>query len=162
MERLALTMGRLAVTSAALLAIGFSGCGGDDGQESQTRDAAPRTSGGAQTVEVSEAEFKLSPSDPKVDTGVVDFKVTNDGKVTHSLEIEGPGGEVALERALQPGQSGKLEVNLSKAGSYEWYCPIDGHKDSGMQGEIVVAGDRSSGGAGAPKSGNQSGGGSSY
>jgi uncharacterized cupredoxin-like copper-binding protein len=155
-------MKRLAVTSAVLLVLGCSGCGSDDGQDSQDRAAAPKTSGGAQTVAVSETEFKLSPSAPKVDKGVVDFKVKNDGKVTHSLEIEGPGGEQELAKALQPGQSGTLEVNLSKAGTYEWYCPIDGHKDSGMRGEITVAGGTSAGGGSAPKSDDEGGGGSSY
>jgi uncharacterized cupredoxin-like copper-binding protein len=152
----------LAVTTATLLVIGLLGCGGDDGTESQNEPAAPRTSGSAQTVEVSETEFKLTPSDPKVEKGVVDFKVANDGKATHSLEVEGPGGEVELEKELQPGQSGTLEVDLSRDGTYEWYCPIDGHKDSGMQGEIVVGDGGSAGGGGTSKSGNESGGGSSY
>ena len=151
-------MKALSVTTAALLAIGLLGCGGDDAKES----AAQGTSGGSQAVDVSETEFKLDPSDPRVEKGVVNFKVANDGKVTHSLEVEGPGGEVELEKALQPGQSATLEVDLSRAGTYEWYCPIDGHKASGMQGEITVGDGGSGSGGGTPKNGNESGGGSSY
>jgi len=147
--------------TAAVLAIGLSACGSDDGSEGGKEPAAPSTSSGAQTVKVSETEFKLDPSDPRVRKGVVDFEVSNDGKVTHSLEVEGPGGEVELEKALPPGRSGTLEVDLSKAGRYEWYCPIDGHKDSGMRGEITV-GAKSAGGGGTPKSGNDSGAESSY
>jgi uncharacterized cupredoxin-like copper-binding protein len=150
-------MKALAMTTATLLVIGLLGCGSDDAKE----PAAQGTSGGSQTVDVSETEFKLDPSDPKVDKGVVTFKVTNDGKATHSLEVEGPDGEVELEKALQPGQSGALKVNLSRAGTYEWYCPIDGHKDSGMRGEITV-GDGGSAGGGAPKDADESGGGSAY
>jgi uncharacterized cupredoxin-like copper-binding protein len=151
-------MKALAMTTAALLVIGLLGCGGDDAEE----PAAQRASGGSKTVDVSETEFKLDPADPKVDKGLVTFKVTNDGKATHSLEVEGPDGEVELEKALQPGQSGMLKANLNKAGTYEWYCPIDGHKDSGMRGEITVGDGGSAGTGGAPKDADQGGGGSSY
>lgn len=151
-----------AVTSAALLVIGLLGCGSDDGKESQNEPAASKTSAGAQTVEVSETDFKLNPSDPKVEKGVVTFEVTNDGKVAHSLEVEGPAGEVELEKALQPGQSGTLKANLTKAGRYEWYCPIDAHKDSGMQGEITVGDGDPAGEGGTPKRETETGGGSSY
>ena len=41
---------------------------------------------------------------------------------------------------LQPGQSDTIKVKLNKAGSYEWYCPIDSHKQMGMKGEITVQG----------------------
>jgi uncharacterized cupredoxin-like copper-binding protein len=154
-------MKRMAMATPALVVIGLTGCGTDNGNGAEER-AAPRAPAGAQTIKVSETEFKLDPSDPKVKKGVVNFEVTNDGKVTHSLEVEGPGGEVELDKALQPGQSGTLKVNMSKAGRYEWYCPIDGHKASGMEGEITVADGRSGGGGGASQSEDDSGGGSAY
>jgi uncharacterized cupredoxin-like copper-binding protein len=150
-------MKALAAMTAALLVIGLLGCGSEDAEE----PAAQRASGGSQTVEVRETEFKLDPADPKVDKGVVVFEVSNDGKATHSLEVEGPDGDVELEKALQPGQSGTLEVNLNRAGTFQWYCPIDGHRDSGMRGEITV-GEGGSGGGGAPNDADESGGGLSY
>lgn len=149
------------MATPALLVIGLTGCGSDNGNASEER-AAPKAAAGAQTIKVSETEFKLDPSDPKVKKGIVDFEVTNDGKVTHSLEVEGPSGELELDKALEPGQSGTLKVDMSKAGRYEWYCPIDGHKASGMEGEITVADGRSGGGGGAPQSEDDSGGGSAY
>jgi uncharacterized cupredoxin-like copper-binding protein len=154
-------MKRLAMATPALLVIGLAGCGGDDGNGAGER-AAPRAAAAAQTIKVSETEFRLDPADPKDKKGVVDFKVTNDGKVTHSLEVEGPSGELELDKALQPGQSGTLRVNMSKAGRYVWYCPIDGHKASGMEGEITVANGGSGGGAGASQSEDDSGGGPAY
>ena len=151
-------MKALAMTTAALLVIGLVGCGKDDAEE----PAAQRATGGAQTIDVSETEFKLDPADPRVDPGVVTFKVSNDGEATHSLEVEGPDGEVELEKALQPGQAGSLEVNLSRTGTYEWYCPIDGHRDAGMRGEITVGDGGSAGAGGAPTDADESGGGLSY
>ena len=74
--------------------------------------------------------------------GTVTFKATNDGSVDHNLEVEGPEGEQELEQDLAPGQSGTLTVDLSKPGKYEFYCPVGGHRDLGMEGEITVAGRR--------------------
>jgi uncharacterized cupredoxin-like copper-binding protein len=64
--------------------------------------------------------------------------VTNDGQVTHNLEVEGPNGEQELPSDLAPGDSGTLTVDLSKPGTYEFYCPVDNHKQMGMEGEITV------------------------
>jgi uncharacterized cupredoxin-like copper-binding protein len=106
---------------------------------------------------VSETEFKLTPANPKVSkTGVVQFKVKNDGKIAHALEVKGPKGE-AKTATIQPGSSATLNADLSKAGSYEWYCPIDGHRKDGMSGKITVAG----GGSGGATTTKDSGGGSS-
>ena len=92
------------------------------------------------TVKVSETEYALSPANPSVDAaGVVQFEVTNDGKVDHALEVEGPNGEVETE-TISPGKKATLKADLGKAGRYEWYCPIGDHKDRGMKGEITVAG----------------------
>jgi uncharacterized cupredoxin-like copper-binding protein len=154
-------MKRLAIAAPALLVIAIAGCGSDNGNSAE-EGAAPRGPAGTQTINVIATEFKLDPSDPTVKKGVVAFKVTNDGKVAHSLEVHAPSGEVELDRALRPGQSGTLEVNMSRAGRYEWYCPIDGHKASGMEGEITVADGRSGGGGGGSPSEDDSGGGVGY
>jgi hypothetical protein len=37
-------------------------------------------------------------------------------------------------------------VNLSKDGSHEIYCPIDGHRGQGMAGTLAVGNGSSSGG----------------
>jgi uncharacterized cupredoxin-like copper-binding protein len=121
---------------AATACLSFAACGGDD-----EGDGGGGTSGSpVATVNVSESEFKLDPANPSVDkAGTVEINATNDGKITHALEVEGPNGEKEIED-IEPGQSKSLRVDLGKAGKYEWYCPIDGHKDKGMKGEITVAG----------------------
>ena len=65
------------------------------------------------------------------------FEVTNNGSVDHALEVEGQGVEEETE-TIKPGESAELAVDLSKEGSYEIYCPIDGHRDSGMEGTLTV------------------------
>jgi len=37
-------------------------------------------------------------------------------------------------------------VTFSKTGTYEFYCPVDGHRDQGMEGVLTVG--AASGGAG--------------
>jgi plastocyanin len=109
----------------------------------------PSSGGTLKTIVIKETEYKLSPSTVTLSKpGTYAFKADDDGSTQHSLEIEGEGvksegggdegGEAQLEQALNPGQSGVLMVSFRKPGTYEMYCPVDGHKQMGMKGEVVV------------------------
>jgi uncharacterized cupredoxin-like copper-binding protein len=147
--------GTLAVVALALvLALVLTSCGGGGGGggggHGPASSAAMTTaaSGGAiKTVVIKETEFKLSPSSVTLSKpGTYKFKAENEGSMQHSLEIEGKGvkseggegGEAQLKQVLDPGQSGVLTVSFQNSGTYEMYCPVDGHKQEGMQGEVVV------------------------
>jgi uncharacterized cupredoxin-like copper-binding protein len=126
---------------ATVFGLALAGCGGDDSSSTTAASStttAAQAGGGASSVDVSETEYKLNPSDPAVKAGQVTLNVTNDGQVVHNLEVEGPNGEQKLSSDLSPGQSGTLSVDLSKPGKYEFYCPVDNHKQMGMEGEITV------------------------
>lgn len=104
-----------------------------------TTEASTTASGGGGaggTVDISETEYKLDPSDPTVKAGSVTFDVSNDGTTTHNLEVEGNGIEEATDD-LDAGAKGQLTVDL-KPGTYEIYCSIDGHRDLGMEGDLTV------------------------
>ena len=135
---------------AALFAIGAAiavpivGCGGSSGNDSTSNAATPAsTSGGGATgaggtVDLTATDFKFDPSDPTVKSGNVTFNLKNDGQTTHSLEIENVNGDdKKLEGEVSPGSNGTLAVDL-KPGTYEFYCPVDSHKQMGMTGEITV------------------------
>jgi len=126
-----------------------SSSGGGEGYDSSSSaTTTSSTSGGAiKTVVIKESEFKLSPSSVTLSKpGTYTFKAENKGSSQHSLEIEGKGvkseggegGEAQLEQILNPGQSDVLTVTFQKSGTYEMYCPVDGHEDMGMKGEVVV------------------------
>jgi uncharacterized cupredoxin-like copper-binding protein len=142
------------VVATAFAVLTFAGCGGDDddtttaaeGGTTTTATAAGTAGAGGQTVEISETEYEIDPSDPSVQPGTVSFEITNDGGVDHNLEVEGPEGEQELEQDLAPGESGTLTVDLSQPGSYEMYCPVGNHRDLGMEGEITVGGGAAGGG----------------
>jgi uncharacterized cupredoxin-like copper-binding protein len=140
-----LKMGAAVLSVAGLLALAGCGDDGDDTSASSTSTEestqAATTGGGGgegESVSVSLKDFSIDPADPTVEAGTVTFDVSNDGQVDHTLEVEGPNGEDELEPVLAPGDSGTLEVDLSKPGTYEWYCPIGTHADQGMEGEITV------------------------
>ena len=113
-------------------------------QATTTAAATPAstTGGGASgaggTVDLTATDFKFDPSDPTAKSGEVTFNLKNDGQTTHSLEIEDVNGEdVELEGDVSPGSSGTVKADL-KPGTYEFYCPVDNHKEMGMTGEITV------------------------
>jgi uncharacterized cupredoxin-like copper-binding protein len=113
----------------------LAGCGGGGGsnESKQSEQGAAM-----QSVQLSEKEFSLNPSHVSfAKAGTYEFKVTNDGQITHALEIEGNGVEDETED-IEPGKTATLKVTLSKAGSYEMYCPIDSHKEQGMKGSVTV------------------------
>jgi len=99
-----------------------------------------------QTIQISEKEYSLDPGTLIVSkTGTYEFRVTNNGTVAHALEIEGNGVEEKTGD-IQPSAAGTLRVMLAKDGSYELYCPIDGHRSQGMKGTLTVGSGSGAGG----------------
>ena len=136
-----------AVSAAGVaFAFGLAACGEDDNSDSAstgtttTEEQTPAPTGpAAETVNLSETEYKIDPADVETKkSGVIEFKVKNDGSITHALEVEGEGVEQRTDD-IAPGESATLKVDLEK-GAYEIYCPIDDHKGQGMTGDLSVAG----------------------
>jgi uncharacterized cupredoxin-like copper-binding protein len=136
-------LGAVVVVVAAVVS---GGCGGTSKKASTKRQHA--SSGGTviKTVTVHETEYKLSPSAIALSKpGTYVFKGVNDGTTTHGLEVEGNGVEEETSD-ISAGSSGTLKVTLPKNGSYEIYCPVDGHKGLGMKGTITVGSGGAAGG----------------
>ena len=137
----------LAMGAVAAVPLVATGCGSSDnnsdstssgtssGESSADANAAVQGPGGS--LKVSETEYALTPTDATTQHGPVTIDVSNDGKIVHTLNVEGPNGDIELGKDLQAGQKGTFTANLPP-GTYEWYCPIPGHKDLGMKGEITV------------------------
>jgi plastocyanin len=142
---------RLLPLTVLLLAVLVSaGCGSDDNGETTGDTGAA----GGESVALTATEYKFDPADVTVDAaGKVTFTVTNDGQETHALEVEGDDVEEETD-SIAAGDSGPLTVDL-EPGEYELYCPIDGHREQGMEGKLVVGG--SSTGAGSTTSGTDTG-----
>ena len=121
-----------------LAACGSGGSGSNAAPATTTTAAAAASS--SQTVTLGEKEFSITPSSISLTkTGTYTFKVTNNGQIGHALEIEGHGVEQRTS-TIEPGKTATLQVDLTKAGSYEVFCPIDGHKNKGMKATLTVGG----------------------
>jgi uncharacterized cupredoxin-like copper-binding protein len=100
---------------------------------STTTTAAPSE----QTVKVAESEWKVVL--PKtLSAGKYTFEASNEGKFPHDLTIDGPGVKDEKTSQIAAGSSAKLTVTL-KAGTYDFYCSIPGHKAAGMDQKVTVS-----------------------
>jgi uncharacterized cupredoxin-like copper-binding protein len=138
----------------ASLALVAAGCGGDDNSSSSSDSSGAQGNGGS-TSEPSSgggsggAASKLTvTADPggalKFDktslstkAGKVTVTMDNPSSTPHALNIEGNGIEEKGTKTLTQGKA-SVTVNL-KAGKYEFYCPVDGHKAAGMEGTLTVS-----------------------
>jgi uncharacterized cupredoxin-like copper-binding protein len=137
----------LLLVPAALL---LAACGGSSNKSSSS---TPSSGPVMQTVQISEKEYSLTPSTVTLSKpGTYAFHVTNKGTITHAFEVEGNGVEEKTSD-IQAGSSTTLEVTLSKNGSYEIYCPIDGHKADGMKGTLTLG--KAAGGGGTTSTENE-------
>jgi plastocyanin len=138
----------VSVMVALSLPIGCAGRGGGEaGNGGGGGDEAPSGAKDSvvKTIRIEETEFRLEPAEITLDKpGTYVFDAVNSGDTVHALEVEGQGIEEKTEE-IQPGQSAQLRVDL-KAGTYELYCPVGGHKEEGMEGTLRVK--EGSGGAG--------------
>ncbi|MDX6699179.1 MAG: hypothetical protein QOE65_2576 [Solirubrobacteraceae bacterium] len=99
--------------------------------------AATTPSSGRSAIAVDATEFKFTPSTLTAKAGAATFKLTNTGGAPHALEIQGQGMEKSSQ-VIQGGQSTDLKVTL-KPGKYQFYCPVDNHKQMGMTGTLTVS-----------------------
>ena len=91
----------------------------------------------AQTVDVQLIEYQVRMP-LSLTPGQYTLNIVNSGHADHSFVIEGPNNlRVALAEPLKRGDSTQLGVEL-KSGTYQVYCPVDGHKGRGMTATVTV------------------------
>jgi uncharacterized cupredoxin-like copper-binding protein len=134
------------IVGVVLILVGVVGCGASGGggaEDGKAPSGAKETV--VKTIRVKETEFALKPAEITLEKpGTYAFEAVNSGETVHALEVEGQGIEEETEE-IQPGQGAELKVKL-EAGTYELYCPVDGHKEEGMEGKVIVK--EGSGGSG--------------
>jgi uncharacterized cupredoxin-like copper-binding protein len=140
-------MKRLAVLTPFVLAAVIAGCGSSSSSSSSAAASGSSTVSGASSaaaassggggLTLNESEFKIDPAHPKVAKGAITITVKNTGAVTHALTVQTPSGPVSTGN-IAPGKTTTLKVNIAKAGTYKFFCPIPGHEQAGMKGTLVV------------------------
>jgi uncharacterized cupredoxin-like copper-binding protein len=139
---------RLCLVSLAIAGLGLAACGGDDNSSSSNTApkkkaaAAAPSSGGGSTVKFTAEDSNGLKFDKKTATakaGAVTLTMDNPSgnSQPHAIAVEGNGVDKD-GTPVQPGQGpSKISVKL-KPGKYEFYCPVDGHKQAGMEGTLTV------------------------
>jgi plastocyanin len=132
------------------LAIPVAGCGGDDDDNGGSSGSGGSTTkestgggggggGGGETLKISAdpgGALKFDKSSLTAKAGKVTIVMDNPSDLPHAVEVEGKGVEVSGDTVTKGGVS-KASGTL-KAGDYEFYCPVDGHKQAGMKGTLTV------------------------
>jgi plastocyanin len=88
-------------------------------------------------VSMTAVEFAFQPSTVNVSSGSVTFNLRNDGQFPHNIAIDGRDGQIFTDN-LTAGQSASATITLAP-GTYTFYCPVDGHRERGMEGTLTVA-----------------------
>jgi plastocyanin len=140
-------MRTIAVLVAAL-ALALAGCGGSSnknaGSNTSGATATPASNSGSSGSSSSGALALSAPADGSLKfdkttltakAGKVTIDFDNPSSVQHGVEIEGNGVEEKSEIVT----SSKTSVSADlKPGKYEYYCPVPGHKEAGMEGTLTV------------------------
>jgi uncharacterized cupredoxin-like copper-binding protein len=113
----------------AILAIGAVAVGA----QAAVRPQATHTSALLARVNVAASEFKFVLNKKTARRGVVVFKVTNVGKISHDFEISG-----RKTKMLSHGQSATLRVTFLRKGHYPYKCTVPGHAIAGMKGVFTI------------------------
>ena len=140
----------VAVAVLALSLTAIAGCGGGDNNDNGTAGTTATTSttettttpsggGGGSSLKVSadpSGALKFTTSALNGKAGKVTITMDNPSPVQHAVAIEGNGVDVAGKTVGKGGVS-TATANL-KAGKYEFFCPVDGHRAAGMEGTLTV------------------------
>ncbi|MGH3599541.1 MAG: cupredoxin domain-containing protein [Pseudonocardiaceae bacterium] len=138
---------RLAVGAAMTgVALSVAACSGggtasapSSGGASPTASSQPSSQPASNQVTVQMTDFHLALSQQNFTPGTYTFVAVNSGQAVHAIEVDGPGVSDQQTDDVQPGQTARLTVTL-QPGSYEMYCPVDGHKTKGMDTHFTVGG----------------------
>lgn len=132
----------LALTLAIAVALPIAGCGSDDSDSETGGEASATTqsavSAGGQTLALAadpDGAIAFDKTSLSTTAGKTTIAFTNESQVPHAVEVEGDG----IEEETETIQGGKAELTVDlKPGTYEFYCPVDDHKEEGMKGELTV------------------------
>jgi uncharacterized cupredoxin-like copper-binding protein len=101
----------------------------------------PAGAASGKTVKLSaDAKGKLKFNTTKLTTthGRVTLLMANPkgSGIPHAIAVEGHGIDKD-GKTVKPGATSTVSVTLKK-GTYDFYCPVDGHRAAGMKGKLTV------------------------
>ena len=124
---LVLVLGLLAAAAALLLTT-----------RSQPASAARASAAKAHTLRLSASKTQLAFNKTRLTVrhGKVTIIMKNPSDFPHGIAVEGHGVDKD-GKTVGKGKTSRVTLTLKK-GTYEFYCPVPGHKAAGMEGKLVV------------------------
>ena len=105
-----------------------------EGSDQQGR-SAPAPSPGATAIRVVARDFSFSPPELDIPAGrTVNVTLVNEGDLFHDITIPALG--FGLSASPRTSASGALTP--PRPGTYEFFCSVQGHREAGMSGTLVV------------------------
>jgi uncharacterized cupredoxin-like copper-binding protein len=138
----------LAVVVPLAAGVLVAGCGGSDNSSSTATSAVKSTAqkaksnnaaGNSSTLSLSadpSGALKFNKKVLSTKSGAVTINMKNPSSVPHGIAVEGNGVDKDGQ-AVTSGGTSTVSVTL-KPGKYTFYCPVDSHKQAGMQGTLTV------------------------
>lgn len=89
---------------------------------------------GAREVEVTATSFAFDPDEITVAAGEDITIVLTADDILHDFTLEDAEGHVAADA----GETASGGLRIDEPGTYTFYCSVEGHREAGMEGTIVV------------------------
>lgn len=133
----------------ALAAASLAACGSSGSSSSSSSTPTPTTStgassgaggGGGSTISVAadpSGQLKYTTTQLTAKAGSDTVNFDNQSSTTHNVTIEDSNGNDVGATDTISGSSTSTTVDL-KAGTYKFYCSVDGHEAAGMTGTLTV------------------------
>jgi plastocyanin len=130
---------------AAVAVLALAGCGSSNKESTAKSTSTPAATdtpagsgGGGQTVKLSAdaSALKFDTTKLTAKAGKVTLSMANPSGLPHAVAVEGNGVDKD-GKTVQKGGTSTVTVTL-KAGTYDFYCPVDGHRAAGMEGKLTV------------------------
>jgi plastocyanin len=130
------------LSALTLVALGFAACGSDGG--TSTTAASSATAATSTTPDESfavaadpDGALAFTKTELSVPAGSVTVDFENASSTAHDVVVEDADGNELMRTDTISGSSATATADL-EAGTYTFFCSVDGHRAAGMEGTLTV------------------------
>jgi plastocyanin len=128
----------LLVLAASVLTLSACGGGSNSSATTPATTGGGGAGGGGSTVQISadpSGALKFEQTDVSASAGTITIDFTNMSSLPHDVRIEGNGASGGTDQITDSPTSATVDL---EAGTYTFFCSVDGHRAAGMEGTLTV------------------------